>query len=175
MIDINLKNLPKYYEIQIHRENFNFTFEILEIIELNKNLKISEQFTEEHNPHYFTYPSVIKCLEVADRIIKRISQDKEFNMAAIDLINCLTRYEIHIKKQWYNYYFAVVKVTQLNNNITIAEHLEIKSPPDEGVYPSFEDAINAALIVIKRIAPNANVEINIKPLPEEKNKNKPSE
>lgn len=82
-------------------------------------------------------------------------------METLDLRECPIRYEIHIKKDHFNYVFGIAKCTQLNANILVAEPLPIEYAPDGGVYASVEDAIAAALIVLKRIAPDANVEIEV--------------
>ena len=161
MKSIELEKLEQRYQVQIRKDEFNFTVGIVRDIVLNNDILVSERFVnDEYPPHYFKYPSVMKCLDVAGRTLKRLTK-KEIDMETIDLRECPKRYEIHVSKQHFNYVFSIIQVTQLDDSVTLAEHLEVKYPPDGGVYPSTEEAVAAALTVMKRIAPNANVKIGV--------------
>ena len=164
---LELQDLTKKYQIQIIEEEFNFSFQIIEIVSLNNDIVVRSVFTGDHAPHYYKYNSIAKCLEVADRVIKRITQDKGFNMETVDLRKCPKRYEIHIKKEHFNYAFIIVQVTQLNESLLVAESLQIDYAPDGGIYPSLEETVAAALTVMERIAQDADIEVKVETITED--------
>ena len=78
------------------------------------------------------------------------------------LVDCEipSRYEIHIKKEHFNFYFAIVHASFIANNIMVAQAVPIKDLPGGGVYKTAEEATIAAMQYLMHFDPDAKIVLN---------------